>query len=397
LGARKIGHRSIVAPLATLAAAAALGVGVALARAGRERTLPEPAPPPEPPRRDFALLPGERLAEGLRRMALAQTDLCIELLGGEADGPAQERAVHETRKALKRLRALLRLLTGELGEKRRRREDRALRDIAGRLAGARDSEVMLTTLQGLAERQPERIGSRRGVRELLAHLHEEHERASRQVLEDAGARAAALEGLRAFGERAQAWELADTDSIGLVEPGLLLIYRQGRRRYARVAEGHGDRTHAMHEWRKRVKDLRYAAEMLQRAGAPECPRPGVSAHGPRPGKGGQSKRLRRLARRADELGELLGEEHDLAVLAELIRARARGRSHGPHVGARTRRLLLGAIARRRRKLRRRALRQGERLYRRRPSQLARRVRQAHLESRPRRARAGSSGVRFPGA
>ena len=49
--------------------------------------------------------------------------------------------MHETRKALKRLRALVRLLREELGEQAFERENAALRDVARRLAGARDAEV----------------------------------------------------------------------------------------------------------------------------------------------------------------------------------------------------------------------------------------------------------------
>ena len=55
--------------------------------------------------------------------------------------------------------------------------------------------------------------------------------------------------------------------------------------------------HALHAWRKQVKDLRYAAEDA-----------GV---------------LRPLAQRADTLGEILGEEHDLALLAALLPAPGR--------------------------------------------------------------------------
>src|SRR6478735_7296873 len=96
-GARKAGHRSIVAPLATgfaasFAATVAVGVGVAIARAEHERRAGMRRKAAE---RQFALLPGELPMHGLRRMALGQLDLAIELLG---EGPADERAVHETRK-----------------------------------------------------------------------------------------------------------------------------------------------------------------------------------------------------------------------------------------------------------------------------------------------------------
>jgi hypothetical protein len=84
----------------------------------------------------------------------------------------------------------------------------------------------------------------------------------------------------------------------------------------------------------------------------------------------------KLARRADRLGEMLGEEHDLVVLAERVRAEGHGCGRG------TRRALLKLIDRRRKRLRRRALRDGARLYGRRPRKLLRRLRRAHaLEAR----------------
>ena len=105
----------------------AVGVGVVVARAGRER-LDERARRRE---RQLGLLPGEPLGDGLRRMALGQVDLSVELLEGRG-GKLDEAAVHETRKALKRLRALVRMLAHELGEDAYARESDALRGVARR-------------------------------------------------------------------------------------------------------------------------------------------------------------------------------------------------------------------------------------------------------------------------
>jgi CHAD domain-containing protein len=109
-------------------------------------------------------------------------------------------------------------------------------------------------------------------------------------------------------------------------------------------------TETLHAWRKHVKNLRYAAEALDTAGT-------------------ASKRTRRVARRTERLGELLGEDHDLALLAREVRKR-----RGLFVGERrTYKALLKLIARRRKRMRRRALRLGEPLYRRRPKRFAKRL------------------------
>jgi CHAD domain-containing protein len=345
----KAGHRSILAPLAaTVAATMAVGVGVILAKAGQERRS---ARQRQRDRR-LGLAPGESLADALPRMALGQVDLALELLTADSRAPSAH-VVHETRKALKRLRALLRLLEHRLGAQDYARDSEALRDIAQRLSGARDAQVMLGTLDGLIARHPRSVGRRAGVRRLRTRLHHEQARMEQLTLGAPAARAAAIEELSALRGRIAAWSLPERPRIQLVERDLQRLYRQGRKRHQRVLRGKGDQVHAMHEWRKRVKDLRYASEMLQRRGSSKRRR--------------TDERLRELSKRADALGELLGEDHDLALFAQRLRAgRRAARQDAWHTGRKTRKALLKAIAKRRRELRKRALRDGARLYRRPP-------------------------------
>jgi CHAD domain-containing protein len=179
--------------------------------------------------------------------------------------------------------------------------------------------------------------------------------------------------------RVSTWEPADPGGIEAIEPALERLYTKGRRRMRRAQRARGEqaRGRKLHEWRKRVKDLRYAMEILERAG-----------QGKRAGKasGGKARKqakaraeaalIHELAKRADDLGEVLGEEHDLAVLAERVRVEAKaGRASGaPGPGAR--KALLKAIARRRKRLRKKALREGKRVYARKPKRFVRRVRAA---------------------
>jgi len=391
---RKRGHEAIVAPLAaTLAATAAVGLGVVLARAGRDRRA---ARAQLAHVRQFAMLPGEGLATGLERIGLGQLDLAIEMLATEDGQTLSESAVHEARKALKRLRALIRLLEDELGGQVFARENAVLREAGRRLSAARDAEVIVATLEDLMRRHPGELAHRRGVVRLHAALRAERERVVQQSLADGSTAADALDELRGVRRRAMAWSLSDRPGIEAVEPALKRLYGRGRRRYQRAALGSGSRTLALHAWRKRVKELRYAAEMLDRADLDD--RDGARAsrtpHGLTPVRAGgklvrrgrkrrrkQARRrrealyIRRVARRADELGELLGAEHDLAVLAGRVRSQA-DPAGAPVAGRGTRRALLRLIAKRRRRLRRQALREGKRLYRRGPKRFAARVRSA---------------------
>jgi CHAD domain-containing protein len=375
-GGRKAGHGSIVAPLAatvaaTLAATVVVGVGAALAKAERERRRAR-----QERARQFALLHDEPPAEGLRRIALGQLDLVLELLGGDGDVRPQMQAVHETRKALKRLRALLRLLEDVLGEPACARESAALRDAGRRLAGARDSEVMVSTLAGLLERHPRKLGRSGSIARLHRRLVTERELAVGRTLGDRAALAEVLHELRAVRARVAAWRLPERGGLELVEPALRRIYGQGRRRHRRAERGKGDRGRALHQWRKRVKDLRYAAEMLDRRD-PDAEGAYRERHGRDRRRLARERqrttRIRRLARRADELGEVLGEEHDLALLAALLPKPGRGPFDG-RGGKQARKALLKQIARRRRRLRKKALHEGEHVYRDGPKRLVRRAR-----------------------
>jgi CHAD domain-containing protein len=342
-----------------MASVAVVGVGVALALVRVE--LDRRASRARREERRFGLLAHERPEDGLRRMALGQLDLAVEMLEDGAPGASSARTVHETRKALKRLRALVRLLRHELGEQTFARENATLRDAGRRLAGARDSEVTLSMLDTLTKRSG-KLG-RRGVKRLRRELVAERDRAVRGDLAAQAARAEVLAELRSLRERVAGWSLPELPGIELLESGLRDIYEQGRRRLRRAARAKDARLRdrrgrALHEWRKRVKDLRYAAEMLDREGSD------------------RDRAIRRMARRADRLGEMLGEEHDLGVLAERVNAA----DHAFQGRKRDRKALLKEIARRRGKLRKRALRDGGRLYRRKPKRFARDMRREYARA-----------------
>jgi CHAD domain-containing protein len=356
-----------VAPLAaTIAAGVAVRVGFAIGRAARERRSGPPEVVAVKPR--LGMLAGERPVDGLRRMILAQADFAVQALEGARSGDESERAVHETRKAIKRLRTLLRLLKGELGKRRYEREDAALRRIAHDLAPARDTEVALETFERLIADGSKHLRGRDGTRRLRGALRVERDRARRHLTEGAVTRRRAISELTAFQARVSAWELPPADRA--VERDARRLYEQGHRGLERARRGKRPHTKRMHEWRKRVKDLRYAAEAL--GPAQQTPAAGSTR------KDKDARWLKRTAERADELSELLGEEHDLAVLTRWIeKPRATDGPSPVRVGQRTRKELLRLIDKRRGKLRARTLRKGTRLYRRRRGKrFARRVRAA---------------------
>jgi CHAD domain-containing protein len=130
----------------------------------------------------------------------------------------------------------------------------------------------------------------------------------------------------------------------MLAPGFERIYKRGRRALKAARRDPTDEN--LHELRKRAKDLWHAAQVLR----PTSP-----------------KRMRRLARRAHRLSDLLGDDHDLAVLLDAATKRRRTLGGG---GLALLRVLVG---RRRARLQRAALACGRRVYGPKPRAWTRRI------------------------
>jgi CHAD domain-containing protein len=229
--------------------------------------------------RKYRLKRKESIPEGIARIAYGRIDHALEALED-----ATEEGVHEARKDMKKLRALLRLVRGEVGEEVFRREADTFRDAARELSGVRDADVMLATLADLEGRYEVEVGPVRQAVE--AHRLRTGGGGRQQAAE------AATEILTEARTRVADWPL-ERDGFEVLEDGLKRTYRRGRRDLRAAAKDPS--TENLHEWRKRVKDLWYHYSILERSWKPV---------------------MATLADEAHELSDRLGDDHDLAVLSE---------------------------------------------------------------------------------
>jgi CHAD domain-containing protein len=276
----------------------------------------------------------------VRQCVREQLADATEQLDGAAEDPVT--AVHEARKDLKKTRALLRLVRPALGRKAYGRENDALRDVALTLAGARDADVRAATARSLAEHAAGRLPA--DVFDALGDALAADARAG-----DDGAAARfspAIEALRAAELRVEAWPLDDAD-WDVVLAGITRAYTRGREAFATArATPEPDLLHA---WRKRAKDLWYHQRLLGPAWPDVLGAQAEAAHG---------------------LSELLGDDHDLAVLAARLSDEAPPLT--PAVDAR-RAELQQLIAHRSEQLRAEAFALGRRIYVESPKAFARRL------------------------
>jgi CHAD domain-containing protein len=281
--------------------------------------------------RSFKLREGEPVPRGIARIARGRIDHALDELEGRTDSSPEE-AVHEARKDMKKLRAVVRLVRPEIGAHVYRRENACFRDAGQELSGVRDADVMLATLAKLEYDIPADT-----MRDLHHALEAHQARTAGGTLQQASAEV--VEALTTARRRIGRWPL-DEDGFDAVSGGLERIYRQGRRGF-RAARAEPT-TENLHEWRKRVKDLWYHLTILCSAWPPV---------------------MDALADEAHRLSEHIGNDHDLSVLL------AWTEEHAPASGA----AIEGPVGQRRAELQADAFEIGARLYAEKPRAFVRQI------------------------
>jgi CYTH domain-containing protein/CHAD domain-containing protein len=304
------------------------------------RTEPEASSETEPaPSRAYRLLDDKDAAAGIRRVIVGRLEKAAERLREASDGDALAESIHGARKDLKKARAALRLVREDLGEETFKRENHELRDAARLLSASRDAEVKLETLDRLVEGD---VGDAPPGPTALWRAALVADR-DRIVDADADQTDAAVAAIEAVAARAPDWKLHH-DGWKLLAPGLDTAYGEGRDAFEALTDAPS--VEAVHDLRKRGKDLWYQVRLLRDAW------PAV---------------LDATAEEVHELTDLLGDHHDLAVLAEDLTGRE-------EVDAAPRTVLREQIEAAQAALLADAGRLGERVYAEKPEAFGRRLR-----------------------
>ena len=278
------------------------------------------------------------LALEVRRIALEQIEIARNCLLHHDDPAA---AVHDARRSLKRLRAMLRLVRPALGETWFKQGNQQLAGLGQRLARTRDLDVMVLTLaklengagglpKGLAERLKQSITQARNTADQPRRLPAPDRNVG---------------GALRRAEKLFSTERLRGVDIDHVADGLRQCYRRARHAFHEAYECGSDE--AFHEWRKSTQAHWRHMQLLGRSW-PE-------SIGARAGE-------------AKELSRLLGDDHDLSVLLAYARNAESAELSSHDLAA-----LRAACLSSQRQIRDLAKPHGERLFVERPRQLTRRV------------------------
>jgi len=269
----------------------------------------------------FHFKKAESPAKGVRRV-------CREHIGealGRLRKSRHPAAVHGVRKEIKKLRAIFRLVHGEIERDDYRKAAKTLRRTADCLAAPRDARVMLKAVEKLSGG-----GAARSFPKIQKALQKNCRRKTRRFRNEDSV-ALAEHFLRKINRRVADLKIKAVGWTAM-EPGLRKSYRRGR--MALKLSRKQPLPENFHEWRKHVKSFWYHLRLL----CPEWP-----------------AAVRIMSDKLEQLGELLGDDHDLVLLKQFVAEHCTGQSREAAA--------LNQLAEsRQEKLRAAALKLGTRLY-----------------------------------
>ncbi len=244
----------------------------------------------------YALRLNKSVKHGLRRIAAELIDDSIALV--EREDADRDEVVHEVRKNCKKLRGLLRLVR-PCAPDLYALENAFFRDAAQSLSTLRDAEASIEAYDALMEHFADQVDrpAMGPIRRALT-LHKQGLAKDGDDDLDQSLATFRVRMLEAR-ERVKDWPLAkDSGSqagFELLGPGLEKTY--GRGRDTMRAAFDAPSVTAFHDWRKRVKDLRYHLRLLHLVW------PGL---------------LQPTRDEVKRLSDLLGDDHDIAVLHDTL-------------------------------------------------------------------------------
>ncbi len=252
-------------------------------------------------------------------------------LGKLATDVDRDTAIHETRKSMKRLRALLRLIRPALDKQTYQRENLRCRDINRLLSSARDEHVILETIANLRDPKDEysQTAFDRLVEAIQVDNNTEKKQHTKKTLQKA---------MRLLTQARTAIKDVKIDDSGFetVRHGFVRSYEKAKTHMAKIQAKPKVSDDAIHEWRKSVQ-----THWRQMALLTEC-WPDFIAH--------------RIVL-AKALSQDLGEDHDLSILSAFISKQIKKAITASQANS-----LLKLISARRNRLRQAAMAKGALLF-----------------------------------
>lgn len=235
----------------------------------------------------------ETVSEGIPRIIAEKIQSAIKYLQ-ETDSEKRDEAILEARTDFKRIRAALRLVRKAIGEEIYQQQNIFYRDIARTLSPVRDAYVVIETLDK-AVVQINEPDIQNGTVKIRALLVKEYETVKDEFWGQENVLEATIEKLECALSSIDTIQFKKTGFKAL-EAGLFKTYQRGYKLLP-IAYTNLPDIEPFHEWRKRIKYLRYQLQIL---------------------KDIQETKLTPYIKDIKVLADYLGDAHDFAVLKKRI-------------------------------------------------------------------------------
>ncbi len=288
----------------------------------------------------FTLNPSTRVDRTLRRLARKELRDARRELDNSHRVTAE--SVHEARKRVKKVRAILRMIESDAGQGLDGSR-KGLRRVAHQLSRVRDADSMVEIVDKLQQKQP-RPFDEQSLRLLRRWIADRRKRIRQKAIHDKAWASAAKE-LRSIRRGAKRWRPSH-QSFGVLSHGIADTLRRGRKALQRATKRR--RADDFHNWRKEMKALRYQLRLLEPA----------------------SQAIRRDIRALHDAEASLGDDHNIVVLCGALA------TDGSTVTAPLIRRLRTAADRYHADARKRALAVARRIYSRKPRRYVRELKRA---------------------
>ena len=231
----------------------------------------------------------QNIQANIQRIMQTRVDACRQAL--QLDNP--HKAIHQSRKEMKKIRAVLRLIRPQLEEEEYQAANTYFRDAARIISDARDVTASAETV-GKLQSSLTSARDRRALAQLKRHFWAKKAAITRYQVRRDQLLLSVQDALEDAERLYRSWTITE-DGFAALAPGIKRIYRQCLKR--RQVAYDENTPHGYHQWRKSVKYLRYQVDTL----SPLWPGP-----------------LGALETELNKLTDYLGDDHDLFVLRQMI-------------------------------------------------------------------------------
>ncbi|MBL6445840.1 CHAD domain-containing protein [Fulvivirga sp. 29W222] len=233
----------------------------------------------------------EDFSTGITRLVKEQVQRAYNMLNSTQSSDRHE-IIHELRKTFKILRAIFRLIKDEIGKSEYKKENIFYRDLGRQISEIRDKTAVIETMEQLQSQYSKEFSTDLFGPPIKYQLQERRKLENNYVKNNIpGYLKSQIDNKLKEGHR---WNLS-VKAFDQIAPSLKRVYKKGQisLKIAKASRA----TEDLHEWRKRVKYLRYQIDTLSRIW------PGIMGS---------------LEDELHDLSNLLGFDHDLSIVQKQI-------------------------------------------------------------------------------